>query len=135
MGSDARMRSIQWQGLGFSDVESQGLAGLRRSEASFTLSHELALWTQWVHELELGSLWTPDELESAWATREDLDESVRTIVPTEYLDRFFAYLDVLDQTFRSLTVPTAIGETSRLSWWRGRIPIRNAQRKYLLEDE
>lgn len=50
----AQMKPLAWTELGFTDEEAAALSALRLDSESFTLGEELALWAQWVRELEAG---------------------------------------------------------------------------------
>lgn len=129
------MKSIEWQAFGFSEVESERLAGLRRDDDSFTLGCEFALWEQWVRELDRGACWTSEELEAASSARDELDASIAQLLSVDQQSRLFAHLDDLDRTFRDRTVQgLAIDGGNRANWWRNRIPISNRQRHYLFDD-
>ncbi len=125
---------VDWTAMGFTEVEALGIASWKRDDRSFTFGRELALWGQWVKELSEGRDLQWVELESAWASRDSLDLSLRS-VPLSARHRVFAYVDELDRTFRDWTVPGAPSRQAGASpsWWRGRIPIRSGQRLYLFE--
>jgi hypothetical protein len=53
--------SIGWAELGFSDGEVGELASCRRSARDLSLAEELAVWRQWVVELERGEFLTAKE--------------------------------------------------------------------------
>jgi hypothetical protein len=121
-----------WAALGFDEAEATRLSALRRTADSFPLGRELGLWAGWVGELERGVDWERVELESAWASRDSLDLSLR-VLPLAARDRVFRFVDELDRTFRDLTVSGSATSTDPASWWRGRIPLRNGQRLYALD--
>ena len=117
---------------------------LRASDESFTLGHQLALWEQWVKELERGQRWVPEDLDAAWATRDDLDASLQ-LLGSDQRERVLAFVDALDRRFRAHTVPAPAGvelppalsrrkAESPANWWHGRIPHANDQRLYLFAD-
>lgn len=116
------MKSIRWQDLGFSDKEARALAHLQRSPDSFSLELELALWAQWVSEVERGFDLTVDELDAAWAARDALDLSIVQLLTPRQQDRVFVVLDELDQRFRENTVWSGTGPEDAKHWWRGRAP-------------
>jgi hypothetical protein len=125
---------VDWAALGFTEAEARAIASRKRHDDEFTFGRELAIWAQWVKELSEGRDLQWVELESAWAARDSLDLSLRS-VPLSARQRVFAYVDELDRTFREVTVPGAPSEEAGASpsWWRGRIPIRSGQRLYLFE--
>lgn len=63
------MKHLRWQDLGFSEKDSRALARLQRHLDSFSLESELALWAQWVSEVEWGFDWTEEELDAAWSAQ------------------------------------------------------------------
>lgn len=139
------MKPIVWTELGFTDEEAAELSGLRLNSESFTLGEELAIWAQWVSELETGQLWVAEDLDAAWAAREDVESSITRLLWPEHRNRVLAFLDDLDRRFRDLTVPLPSGARlppalarrepeTPASWWHGRVPLRNAQRLYPFDE-
>lgn len=136
MGSEIKVTNIQWINLGFTAGEQEMLDSFQRNVDSFPFTAEMATWQQWVTEIERGELHTADELESAYAARDDVEDSCAVIDPT-LRDRLYSYLDGLDSRYRNSTVSGgnfggAVPPVGH--WWRGRVPVRNRARAYLLED-
>jgi hypothetical protein len=125
---------VDWAALGFTEAEADAIACWKRDDDSFAFGRELRLWAQWVKELREGLDLQWVELESAWAARDDLDLSLRSL-PLSARHRVFAYVDELDRAYRDWTVPGTPIEEGGPSpeWWRGRVPLRSAQRLYLFE--
>ncbi|WP_133984420.1 hypothetical protein [Kribbella voronezhensis] len=130
------MEEVRWLEIGFTREEALVLAGFQRTPESWTLGVELAVWRQWVTEIERGELHTRDELESAYDVRDDIEDSCSAIA-SEYRERLYDYLDELDLTFRDSTVHLADSKRTEPNgrWWRGRIPVRNRARAYLFDED
>jgi hypothetical protein len=131
MECEAMMEFTRWNELGFDENEAAELSAARRGDDCFGLGRELGLWERWVTELERGTLWSRGELEAAWAARDELELTLREIVPDVDRDRLSPSIDALDRSFRDHTVSS--GRASG-NWWHGRIPISNRQRWYLLDE-
>jgi hypothetical protein len=129
------MEKISWADLGFDAAETAALDAFRRNDNALPLADELAAWRQWVVEIERGQLLILEELESACGMRDDLEESCKALT-TLVRDRVYSFLDYLDVRYRDSTVPS--GPVAMPPppgrWWWGRIPIRNAARTFLYED-
>ena len=123
------------------NFESEGLTAeqLARLEAvpsepgEFGLVRLLGAWKQWVLEVERGENHVPEELESLYATRDDLDSALVRTSPDDRL-LVFPIVDAFDRRFRDATVANAgstVPANDPWSWWHGRVPIGNAARLYL----
>jgi hypothetical protein len=98
----------------------------------FTLGKNLGLWEQWTRELQRGQEWVYEELVAACSARDDIEDTLALIPPSLH-ESVFLFLDDLDRVFRDWTVPsTHLADRQTDSrWWWGRIPLRNAQRRFL----
>ena len=126
------MRVVSAADVGLTGEEARLFESIPVRPGAFTLGKNLGLWERWTSELERGQRWVYEELVAACSVRDDI-EDVLEILPAILSDSVFAFLDVLDARFRDWTVPSSYladrGTDSR--WWSGRIPSRNAQRRYL----
>ena len=126
------MRVITAADLGLPAEEAEVLGSLSPKRDDFPLGKILGLWEQWVRELERGELWVREELESACFARDEI-ENVLAVVPGRIQTAVFDFVDALDQIYREWTVSSLyLAERKTESrWWWGRVPLRNAQRRYL----
>jgi hypothetical protein len=126
------LKPVNWSRAGITGDEEGRLERVQVDPESFPLPRLISLWQQWVSEGEAGQCWVSEDIEAAWATRDDLEDAL-AIVPIDLQDRVFALVDELDLRFRDATVPSTLSGGSRPGrWWSGRIPIRNRPRFYLL---
>jgi hypothetical protein len=126
------MSEFSWEELECSESEAAELDSFRRSEDSLPFGVELATWRQWVRELERGEMLTLDELESAWAIRDDVDASY-ALLTEDLKRRVETLLDNVDLRYRNATVHCRCDLECGVmfAWWRGRVPLGNRQRMYL----
>jgi hypothetical protein len=135
MGSEVVKNSIQWIEFGFTIEEQERINSFQRGPDTFPLAVEIRNWQQWVTEIKRGELLTADEIESVYNARDDVEDSCAAIDPG-LRDRLYAFLDSLDAIYRDATVFGSFGNIPVADgrWWRGRIPVNNRARAYMLED-
>ena len=131
------MRDINWLEIGLTESQASVADSFSVGSEHASLAHELAIWQQWVVEVERGANWVLVEVDSACEARNSLDEMLG-LLPESIADVVFDWVDGLDMRYRDATVftPDGFGRGSESragsrDWWWSRIPIRNRPRLFL----